>query len=271
MASQIGLQLLKMAAATADVMTPRRRGVVVLLYHRVGTGSGSQVDLPLGLFRDQLERLAASGRVSTLDAAVAQLGLSDPPAVDPIVVTFDDGTPDFVDTALPVLVEVGVPATLYLATDFVERQRPFPGSRAPLSWAALVDAVATGLVTIGSHTDTHCLLDRTPPNDVGADLDRSIELIGDRLGVEARHFAYPKAVTPSPEAEALVRSRFVSAALAGMRPNPYGRTDLHRLARSPVQVSDGTRWFDRKAAGGMWLEATARDLLNRRRYVGATE
>ena len=47
-----------------------------------------------------------------------------------------------------------------------------------------------------------------------------------------------------------------------------GRTDLHRLRRSPVQVGDGMRWFRRKAAGGMALEDDLRTLRNRRRYAG---
>ena len=84
-----------------------------------------------------------------------------------------------------------------------------------------------------------------------------------------RHFAYPKALGGSPEAEAEVRRRFRTAALAGTRPNPWGATDLHRLRRSPVQISDGVRWFRRKAAGGLGLEDDLRRLRNRRRYAGA--
>ena len=46
--------------------------------------------------------------------------------------------------------------------------------------------------------------------------------------------------------------------------------DLHRLTRTPVQVTDGMRWFRRKAGGGMALEDDARAVLNRGRYAGAT-
>ena len=74
----------------------------------------------------------------------------------------------------------------------------------------------------------------------------------------------------SPAADAAVRARFASAALSGSRPNVAGRTDPWRLARSPVQTSDGTRFFARKLAGGMAFEETARQRLNRRRYAGAT-
>ena len=112
-------------------------------------------------------------------------------------------------------------------------------------------------------------LDRVGGPEAAEELDRSVSLIEDRLGVACRHFAYPKALPGSAAAEQEVRQRFRTAALAGTRPNPYGRTDLHRLHRSPVQVGDGLRWFRRKAAGGLGLEDDLRRLRNRRRYAGA--
>jgi peptidoglycan/xylan/chitin deacetylase (PgdA/CDA1 family) len=262
----------KVAAAAADRVRPPARGAVVLIYHRVGRRSATPVDLPTDLFRRQVEWIAASARATTLDAALEVVaGSPGPvPAPDPLVVTFDDGTADFAEVALPVLAEHGVPATLYLATDHVERSVPFPNDGQPLSWPAVRDALSTGLVTVGSHTHCHHLLDRTPVDEVAADLDHSIGLIAERCGTAARHFAYPKGLLGSPEAEAAVRARFRSAALGGTRPNPYGRTDPHRLARSPVQVSDGMRWFEHKAKGGLGLEDLARGYAARYRYASAT-
>ena len=74
----------------------------------------------------------------------------------------------------------------------------------------------------------------------------------------------------SAAADRAVRERFASAALAGGRANRPGRTDVHRLARTPVQVSDGETWFRRKARGGLALEETIRRAVNRRRYSGTT-
>jgi hypothetical protein len=88
--------------------------------------------------------------------------------------------------------------------------------------------------------------------------------------VRAAHFAYPKAIMGCAKADAEVRARFDSAAVAGTRANPYGRTNPYRLARSPIQVSDGMRWFRHKVAGGMAFEDTLRRAINRRRYAGAT-
>lgn len=260
-------QLVKWTAAGADVLR-RPRGLVVLIYHRVGARTPVSVDLPRALFADQLAALAAGWAPVDLDAAAGLLAGPAPPGPPPVCLTFDDGTADFVEEALPELVAHRIPATLYVATDHVEAGRPFPGDGRPVSWAGLRDALSTGLVTIGSHTHTHRLLDRVDGREASGELDRSIGLIEDRLGVACRHFAYPKALVGSPAAEQEVRRRFRTAALAGTRPNPYGRTDPHRLRRSPVQVGDGMRWFRRKAAGGMALEDDLRALRNRRRYAG---
>ena len=209
-----------------------------------------------------MAELAARRRLVTLDDALDALARPDLPPDDPVVVTFDDGTADFADVALPIMVRHQVPVTLFVATDFVERQQSFPNDGAPLSWAALRDGLATGLLTVGSHTHTHALLDRLDERGAEIELDRSLDLIDERLGVRATHFAYPKARLGSPTAERAVRSRFRSAALGGTGPNRYGHTDPYRLTRSPVQVSDGLRWFRHKVEGGMAAEGALRRALD---------
>jgi peptidoglycan/xylan/chitin deacetylase (PgdA/CDA1 family) len=261
---------LKVTSAVVDVLRRPSPGLVVLLYHRVGRWTTIEVDLPTAMFEEQIAFLAANATVVTLADGLTRLADRTGPEAPMVAITFDDGTADFTEVALPVLVEHGVPVTLYVATDFVERGLSFPNHGLPLSWAALRDAATTGFVDVGSHTDRHLLLDRIARTEVGGELDRSIELIGKNVGVAPRHFAYPKAVMGTPAADAAVRARFESAALAGTRVNPYGTTDRYRLARSPIQVSDGMRWFKRKVAGGMSFEDTLRQKLNRRRYAGAT-
>jgi peptidoglycan/xylan/chitin deacetylase (PgdA/CDA1 family) len=264
-------QLVKAASAAYDVARPSGAGLAVLLYHRVGARTPVSVDLPAGLFADQMALLADRYQVLTLDQAADQLASGAPPRGKPAVaITFDDGTADFLEEAVPVLVEHGLPATLYVATAFVEEQRSFPDDGRPATWAALADAVATGLVTIGSHTHTHLLLDRTDGPTAADELDRSIDLNGERLGVGAQHFAYPKALAGSPAAATEVGRRFRTAAVAGTRLNRWAGTDLHQLARTPIQVTDGLRWFERKADGGLRLEDQLRRRVNRKRYAGAT-
>lgn len=262
---------MKASAAAFDVVRPPGRGVVVLGYHRVGGRTPVAVDLPTALFEDQIAYLAETERVVTLRDALTVLASTATPDEDQIVLTFDDGTADFVDLAVPILERYGVPVTLYVATDFVENGRSFPDDGFAASWAGLAESVSTGLVAIGSHTHTHALLDRISASAVETELRTSKSLVEDRLGVECVDFAYPKAVAGSAEADVLVRRHFRSAALAGLRPNPYdGETDLFQLRRSAIQVSDGMRWFRRKVAGGLALEGTLREYMNTRRYVGVS-
>ncbi len=261
----------KRAAAAIDRLRPPPPGLVVLIYHRVGGHAPMELDLPTPSFEAQMAHLAEHAAPCTLDEGLATLDRPEEAVGErPVAVTFDDGTADFVEEALPVLVRHRIPVTLYLATAFVEEQRRFPGDGRPLSWGALADACSTGLVTVGSHTHRHALLDRVDRRTAADELDRSVELIAERLGTAPVHFAYPKALAPrDPAVEAEVRARFASAALSGTRPNRPGRTDRWRLSRSPVQRSDGMRYFVAKTTGGLWFEDAARGVLNRWRYRGS--
>jgi peptidoglycan/xylan/chitin deacetylase (PgdA/CDA1 family) len=268
----------KQALALGDRVVKPAPGITVLIYHRVGGGSGGEVDLDVGAFRSQLEHLREHHTVVSLDTAAEQLrsanGDEAPSATSStVVITFDDGTDDFCDHVVPALVDYEIPATLYAATHFIDSGEQFPWGAPPASWKGLRDAAGTGLVTIGSHTHTHALLDRVDPADpsrIGDELDRSIELIGEHIGTAPAHFAYPKALPGSAAAEAEVRRRFTTAALARSRVNRPGHTDLHRLWRTPIQRSDGHDFFVAKAAGGLRLEGELRNLVAKVKYRGAT-
>jgi peptidoglycan/xylan/chitin deacetylase (PgdA/CDA1 family) len=263
----------KRALALGDLFMKPRSGVTVLIYHRVGGGSGSEVDLDPDAFRRQLAHLVEHHRTVSLNAA-AELLTAERPSADPtgrhVVITFDDGTADFCDTVVPALVEFQLPATLYAATHFVGAGEAFPWGAPPASWAGLRDAVSTGLVTVGSHTHTHALLDRADPSVIADELDRSIDLIGEHVGTAPAHFAYPKALPGSTAAEAEVRRRFTTAALARSRVNQPGKTDLHRLWRTPIQRSDGFEFFAAKADGGLRLEGELRALAAKVKYRRAS-
>ena len=231
------------------VLTPpgwvgrRRPGdVVVLLYHRVGPVP-SEIELPAETFERQIRELAARERVLTLDEAVAD------DHDGGVVVTFDDGTPDFHRTVLPLLVEHGVPAHLYLATGHVAN-----GVGEGLTWPQLSEAISTGLVTVGSHTHSHADLSRASEWAAEDEMRKSKELIEDRLGVACEHFAYPWSVG-SPAADRVARRLFLTAALDAWRTNRAGRIDAHRLGRVPILRSDGRFFFRRKVRGQLDTEA----------------
>jgi peptidoglycan/xylan/chitin deacetylase (PgdA/CDA1 family) len=269
---------LKLSSAAVDQVVGRSGrfgrdpdGIVVLIYHRVGATSGGEMNLAPEAFRDELDWLAETCRIVSLDTAVDELeAAGQAGSVRPgVVLTFDDGTADWADVVAPLLEARSVPATFYVTTGYAAGDLPLPDGEPAISWAGLADLAASGLATIGSHTHRHVLLDREPVQVVRDELDRSIDLLATHLGRAPTHFAYPKAVSPGVAALTEVRARFRSAVLSGSRPNRAG-SDLHRLGRTPIQASDHPRWYQGKAQGGGWFEDSLRGTINRMRYRGAT-
>lgn len=246
----------KAAVLPLGVSSRRRAGdVVILLYHRIGLGD-REIDLSTDAFERQLVMLTEQERVLSMDDAFGGDG--------GVVVTFDDGYRDFHDHVLPLLVRHRVPGLLYLATSFVSDGGSGPAvpKEEALTWSQLKEAVASGLVTVGSHTHEHADLSRASESDAREEMQRSKDLIEDSLGVACRHFAYPWAVG-SPGADRVVRRLFDTAALLAWKTNRQRQTDLHRLGRVPILRSDGPFFFKAKVHGLLDGEALVYRILRR--------
>lgn len=212
--------------------------VVILLYHRVGQ-DGGEIGLSIEEFQRQMRLLGDQEHLITLDEIAAGVPEGG------VAISFDDGYRDFYEHALPALVENGVPATLYLATSLVSQGN---GNREGIGWSQLEEAVAGGLVTIGSHTHGHADLSKATEQEAEREMQRSKDLIEDHLGVACRHFSYPWAIGSQP-ADRAARRLFDSAALDAWRTNRRGKIDPHRLGRVPILRSDGLWLFRAKTQG----------------------
>ena len=132
MTRSLAHRVVQHASLFVDRVAAPHLGVSILIYHRVGGGTKSLVDLEVDEFRRQLKMLAQQRNVITLDEAIRGLSREDHSVDGSVVLTFDDGTADFVDVAVPLLVEFHLPATLYVATQFVDEQIPFPWGAPPV-------------------------------------------------------------------------------------------------------------------------------------------
>ncbi len=75
-------------------------------------------------FRRQLEALLRWANPISLDDLLAALDGKQLPA-NPVMITFDDGYASNYHTALPILSSLGVPATFFIATKFIDERRLF--------------------------------------------------------------------------------------------------------------------------------------------------
>jgi len=108
------------------VRTLRIRGAIVLMYHSVATPERRPLQdpamaMPATTFAAQMSFLSKRRRVISLDALSEVLTNGESPAPGSVVITFDDGYLDNYEVAAPILAEHNLPATVFLATGYIER------------------------------------------------------------------------------------------------------------------------------------------------------
>jgi peptidoglycan/xylan/chitin deacetylase (PgdA/CDA1 family) len=116
-------------AAELDRRFGSHEGFIALMYHSIpDTAREPFVDpqgaIPAELFEQQLEMLKAHCNVVPLSGAVAYLKGEGRLPERAVVVTFDDGYLDNFEVAAPLMKRLGIPATLFIATGYVDRQEP---------------------------------------------------------------------------------------------------------------------------------------------------
>jgi len=91
----------------------------ILLYHRVNDENDAFFPgIPSKTFAQQMAYVAEHYMVCSLGETVERLRSDDVPA-DLLTITFDDGYRDNYTHAFPILNELGLPATIFLATDAI--------------------------------------------------------------------------------------------------------------------------------------------------------
>jgi len=117
----------------------RRRRLPILCYHGISLADEHEWDPTLYLsaatFRRRLEWLARHRyQVLPLGDAIRRLYADTLPPRS-VALTFDDGTTDFAEVAVPLLREFGMPATVYVATYYAAHRLPvFDVALAYLLW-----------------------------------------------------------------------------------------------------------------------------------------
>ena len=116
---------LERLAAVARRLPGRRPRAVVLVYHRIGERALDPWHLTIDpvIFAGQMETLARDWSPLSLAELVEGLDRRRLPE-RAVAVTFDDGYADNLDVAAPILLEHGIPATLFVATGLVDSGGP---------------------------------------------------------------------------------------------------------------------------------------------------
>jgi peptidoglycan/xylan/chitin deacetylase (PgdA/CDA1 family) len=265
-----------LAGGLNDLFGPlERKGFGVLMYHRVVDPPAGQPrptwNVPPKLFEAQISGLLARGWLAWPLSQVIECHQRDLPIPrKTFVVTFDDGYANNCTHALPILSRLGVPATVFLATAYLDSEQPFPSDDweaagkpgvssdawRPLSTDECWHMLASGLIDIGAHTHTHGDF-RGRASEMLADLEINLALLREKFGIVRPAFSLPYGTKndgfASNELASAARSAGVSCSLTteativrpGDSPFDWGRI--------PAEEHDTARTLAGRLGG--WQEA----------------
>lgn len=169
--------------------------LLVLCYHAVSERWDAPLSVTPDDLRRQLSHLVSRGWTGeTFTDAMAK------PHARTLAVTFDDAFASVGTLAAPILAELGLPGTVFVATDWVDRPLGWPevarwgqtehaDELHAMSWESLRD-LASGGWEIGGHTCSHPHLSGLTREAIDSELGRSRAVLQER-GFECRSMAYP--------------------------------------------------------------------------------
>jgi peptidoglycan/xylan/chitin deacetylase (PgdA/CDA1 family) len=156
-------------------------------------------------FEEQLSGLVASGfRAVTLGDLLETMRRGENIPHRTFVVTFDDGYENVYREAWPILKSLQIPATVFLATSYLDSDAPFPfddwqeagaahvPKRAwrPLTTAQCLEMKGSGLIELGAHTHTHANF-QGDPVAFEDDMRECMAVLRSRFAVTEATFAFP--------------------------------------------------------------------------------
>ncbi|TMQ33973.1 MAG: polysaccharide deacetylase family protein [Planctomycetota bacterium] len=188
-------------------MTKQRETFVCLMYHNVPATAASYAELSPSitsyfvereLFARQMQMLRELGVTCWGPRALADFYAERGPGVRgqgseincpdprPVVLTFDDGWRESVDTAGPILESHGYDAMLFITTDLIGRPHFLARSQ--------MDRLPRHVFRIGSHGRSHRLLSQLPAHDIHEELAGSKAYLEDALGCPVDALSVPGGV-----------------------------------------------------------------------------
>ena len=254
------------AVRAAQPLIPRSStGGIVLCYHLVGAGTVSPVDIPEAMFRAHMETLAEVAHVVTLDGLAAGLSGDGSAATTRVVITFDDAFKNFFTKAWPVMHGLDLPVTLYVPVGFVSGESPSPMSGGEdldaATWGDLREGVASGLLTIGSHSWTHPDVRTLDESSAAKELGDSRRVLEGSLEIPVTSFCYPRGMWDAP-AEVMVAQYYDTAVVGGGSRVTRENYRPLRIPRIPIR-RDGPSNMESMMRSRVWLEEWLADRARR--------
>jgi peptidoglycan/xylan/chitin deacetylase (PgdA/CDA1 family) len=231
-------------AALHNLVSP---GVRILMFHRVDTlPAYDQLTVSPERFRQQMQWLAAHYRVVPLTQALDEI-TAGRVSRRTVVITFDDGYYDNCKYALPVLREMGLPATVFVTTQFAsgeaQHARYPEAGRLHMDWNEVRQWLDAPGNEVGAHSRTHPYLSRLTDEHCAQEIAGCMQDFTEKGIPHNGIFCYPSGDVGMREADLARRSGYVAAVTVAPGANRSG-IDRYWLRRTEItDQDDGTSFF----------------------------
>jgi peptidoglycan/xylan/chitin deacetylase (PgdA/CDA1 family) len=254
----------------ATLTPPSTRKFALLSLHAIAAVRSEMAVSP-GRFRRQLSALLEAGyRCLDYDDVLRAVDEASFVRGPVFGLTFDDGYRSVYEEAWPVLEELGLPATIFVTVNFLDGKVAPPwhsthaalirdyaanaGHFRPLEWGQLREMARSQRIRIGSHSLNHFLMGGLDPDTLREELQRSKQILEDRLGVPVSLFAYPFGVArygaySRASEEAVRQAGFRSSCTSEIGRIRAGSRNPYLLPRIPLVDQDSALDARAKAGG----------------------
>jgi peptidoglycan/xylan/chitin deacetylase (PgdA/CDA1 family) len=237
---------------------------VVLCYHALSPSWAADLSTTAERFERQVMLLLSRGyRAVRFTEAVHA-----PSRSRTLAITFDDAYRSVVESALPILERLRVPATVFAPTDYIGGNGPmrwagidvwlngsFEHELTPMSWDELRALAAAGW-EIGSHSGSHRRLTECSDADLTDELIRSKAACELHLPAQCTSVAYPYGAVDGRVAAAAADAGYIAGAALPEKLEPQGPLRWPRIGvyhidnelRFRLKVSPAVRLLRRSAA-----------------------
>jgi peptidoglycan/xylan/chitin deacetylase (PgdA/CDA1 family) len=175
------------------------RPVPILMYHSISDGEVARRFRPYVVrpssFEQQMAHIRENGYTALSVSGFVRARANGMLPERSVVVTIDDGVADFYENALPILMQHGVTATLYVVTGLVGGRCAWldaegEGHRLMLTWEKIGEISRCG-IECAAHTHSHPELDILPVEAARKEILQSKAALEAYLGRSVASFAYP--------------------------------------------------------------------------------
>ncbi len=227
---------------TIACVVPHRPRCTVLLYHSISESKDFFTVSP-EVFEKQMRYIKRCQKVISLDAVLNYIKGA-PIQNNSVAITFDDGYQDFVKIALPILVRLSIPATVFVLGKDDEVDRFELGNTEQLLTVNDVQQLKNPFVTIGSHGVSHRKLTRLPSFEVTKEVHDSKNHIKEMYGISPVYFAYPKG-SWNDEVAVIIENAGYEAAFSVIE--TAVQKDGRYFVVPRIQIDHSTTWTQFKA------------------------